>query len=138
VSSRVGDRLVRAAVRAYPRAFRDHYAGEILLTLRDQRQSLPNATRARVAGFWARALLELLRSAARERAEDVRHRAASAATRRAARVVLGAGLALYASGNVIYDLSDPKANMGGLAILLTAASAVLGGCLLMSSAALPE
>ena len=134
----LGERLLGAALRAYPLSFREQYAREILLTLRDQRRSLPNATRARVVAFWARAVLDLLRSAARERVEDVWLRVTSRVLRRAARVGVGMVLVFYAMGNVIYDLSEPTLSMGRLAILVTAMSGLLGGWLLLSTATLPE
>ena len=127
---RLTERLVALALRAYPAPFRDHYARQIIVTLRDQRRAMPNATSYRVARFWTRALVDLLRSAATERLDEARLRATSSSVRRVLRHTGGIVLVAYAAGNIAYDLSHPKLSMGVFAILVTTASAVGGLCLL--------
>jgi len=121
----LSDRVLEVALRAYPAAFRAHYAHEILTTLRDQRRAMGRVRSWATAAFWARALLDLLRSAANERIADARERA-SIAPGHVARRCLGVLLVALALGNVAYDVAEPKLRMGILAMLLTGLSGLAG------------
>lgn len=117
--------MLGVVLRAYPAPFRAHYAHEILMTLRDQRRALGSVRCYAAAAFWARALSDLLRSAATERIADARDRE-SIAPGRAARRCLGVLLVALAIGNVVYDVAEPKLRMGILAMLLTGLSGLAG------------
>ena len=116
-------------LRAYPAAFRAHYAHEILMTLRDQRRALGSVPSWATAAFWTRALIDLLCSAATERIADARERA-SIAPGSIARRCLGGLLVAFAIGNVVYDVAEPKLRMGILAMLVTGLSGLAGSRLL--------
>ena len=112
-------------LRAYPPAFRAHYAHDILVTLRDQRRALGSVQSWATTAFWVRALIDLLRSAATERICDARDRG-SLARDRVARRCVGILLVGFTIGNVIYDVAEPKLRMGAFAMLLTALSGLTG------------
>ncbi len=116
-------------LRAHPSQFRADYGREILVTIRDQRRALPNATPRLITTFWIRVLLDLGRSAGREWAAESRLRATSLTTRGKVRTASGCLLVASAIANVAYDLSEPKLSMGVLAILLTAVSGLVGALL---------
>ena len=126
----LANRLVAVVLRAYPASFRVHYARELLLTLHDQRRALTESDRWSVAKFWARALADLLRSAAAERIASSRTGVASVRRRGLLRSAVGLLLLSSAAGNVAYDLAEPKLSMGVLAVLLTVLSALAGVSLL--------
>jgi len=117
--------VVGVVLRAYPAGFRAHYAHEILTTLRDQRRALDSEPCWATSAFWARALIDLLRSAATERIADARDRPSIAAGH-VARRFLGVLLVGFAIGNVVYDVAEPKLRMGVLAMLLTGLSGLAG------------
>lgn len=120
------NRVLVLVLRAYPASFRAHYAQEILFTLHDQRRALSDTDRWSVARFWARALADLLRSAAVERIASARAIVASLGSRGTPRIASGFVLLFFAIGNVAYDVSEPKLSMGVLAILLTTLSGLAG------------
>ena len=126
MQSRLPNRVVAVVLRVYPASFRAHYARELLLTLHDQRRALPDTDGWSVAKFWARAVADLLRSAAVERIASSHASAASLSRRGVLRNASGLLLVFCAVGNVAYDLSEPKLSMGVLAILLTALSGLAG------------
>jgi uncharacterized membrane protein len=117
--------VLGVVLRAYPAPFRAHYAHEMLVTLRDQRRALGSVQAWAAAAFWARTLIDLLRSAATERMCDARDRG-SMAWGRVARRCLGVLLLGLAIGNVAYDVAEPKLRMGVLAMLITALSGLAG------------
>ena len=117
--------MVGVVLRAYPAEFRAHYAHEILTTLRDQRRALDSEPCWATSAFWARVLIDLLRSAATERIADARDRPSIAAGH-VARRFLGVLLVGFAIGNVVYDVAEPKLRMGVLAMLLTGLSGLAG------------
>ena len=122
---RLSDRVLGVVLRAYPAPFRTHYAREILTTLRDQRRALGSVRSSATAAFWARALIDLLRSATTERIADARDRA-SIAPDRVARRFLGILLLAFAIGNVVYDVAEPALRMGVFAMLVTGLSGLAG------------
>jgi hypothetical protein len=126
VTTGLANRVLAIVLRAYPASFRAAYARELLLTLRDQRRALSNTDGWGVAKFWARALADLLRSAAVERMTSGHARVASLGRRGALRVASGWLLLSLALGNVAYDVSEPKLSMGAFAILITAVSGLAG------------
>ena len=122
----ISSRVLAVVLRAYPAAFRAHYARELLVTLHDQRRALPDTGGWSVARFWARALADLLRSALVERIASGRASAALLGRRGALRIVSGSLFLSFAVGNAAYDLSEPKLSMGVLAIGLTMLSGAAG------------
>jgi hypothetical protein len=121
----LSDQVLGLVLRAYPPSFRAHYAHEILTTLRDQQRALGSLQSRATAAFWARTLIDLLRSAATERIADARDRA-SIAPGRVARRSLGVLLLAFAIGNVVYDVAEPALRMGVFAMLVTGLSGVVG------------
>ena len=122
---RLSDRVLAAVLRAYPAPFRAHYAHEILMTLRDQRRALGSVPPWAAAAFWARALIDLVRSAATERIAEASEHASIAPGSIANRCV-GILLVAFAIGNVAYDIAEPKLRMGVFAMLLTGLSCLVG------------
>jgi len=123
---RLSDRTLGVVLRAYPAPFRAHYEHEILTTLRDQRRALGSVQAWAAAAFWARTLIDLLRSAATERICDARDRGSIARGRRVVRHVFGVLLVGFAIGNVVYDVAEPKLRMGRFAMLVTGVSGLAG------------
>ena len=122
----ISRRVLAVVFRAYPASFRAHYAREMLVTLHDQRRALPDTGGWNVAKFWARALADLLRSAAVERIASGGASLSWLRRRGVLRIASGLLFLSFAVGNVAYDLSEPKLSMGMLAVVLTMLSGVAG------------
>lgn len=118
--------LLTALLLAYPPAFRAAFGREIALCARDGRRALGNAGRAAAAHYWVVVAADVLWSASAERMDALRSTPARLQRRRA----LGSLLVAGASFNVGYDAARAELSMGGLALLVTALSALVGTVLL--------
>ncbi|HEX2091338.1 MAG TPA: hypothetical protein VHG28_03010 [Longimicrobiaceae bacterium] len=125
------DRAYALLLRAYPAAFRERFGAEMLLCFRDRRRNLRAAPPAARLRFGLHLLADLAATLPAEhlsaaRAIATRFLENAMTTGRLA----GIALTLLAIAHIAYDAENPREQMGGWAILLTAVVFAAGAVLL--------